>query len=103
MDATARAHRPIAYNPDTRMMLERQGFVEIQEQVLKVPLNPWSSDPHLKDVGRWYNLGLTQGLQALTMAPLTRMNEWKASDVDAFIAEVRRDVCSKKYHSYCNM
>jgi hypothetical protein len=62
LDATARAYRPIAYNTETRAMLERTGFVEIQEQIIKVPLNPWPSDPHLKDIGRWYNLGLTQGL-----------------------------------------
>jgi hypothetical protein len=31
-------------------MLERTGFVEIQEQVIKVPLNPWPTDPHLKDI-----------------------------------------------------
>jgi hypothetical protein len=84
-------------------MLERQGFVEIQEQVIKVPLNPWPADPHLQDIGRWYNLGLTQGLEALTLGPLTRMSNWKKVDIDRLIAEVRREICSKKIHAYSNM
>jgi hypothetical protein len=84
-------------------MLESQGFVEIQEQVIKVPLNPWPSDPHLKDIGRWYNLGLTQGLEALTLGPLTRVNQWSKADVDKLISEAKREICSKKYHAYCNM
>jgi hypothetical protein len=84
-------------------MLERQGFVEIQEQVIKVPLNPWPADPHLKDIGRWYNLGLTQGLEALSLGPFTRVNLWTKADVDRLIAEVKKDVCSKRFHVYCNM
>lgn len=103
MDATARAYRPMAYNADTRLMLERQGFVEIQEQVIKVPLNPWPADPHLKDIGRWYNLGLTQGLEAMTLAPLTRMSGWNKADVERLCSEVKREICSKKFHAYCNV
>ena len=103
LDATARAYRPIAYNTETRAMLERTGFVEIQEQIIKVPLNPWPNDPHLKDIGRWYNLGLTQGLEAFTLGPLTRMSNWTKEEVDRLVAETKRDICSKQYHTYCNM
>ena len=84
-------------------MLERTGFVEIQEQIIKVPLNPWPADPHLKDIGRWYNLGLTQGLEALTLAPMIRMTHWNRGDVDRLVSEVKREVCSKRFHAYCNM
>ena len=66
LEATATAYRPMAYNTETRSMLESSGFVDIQEQIIQVPLNPWPKDPHAKDIGRWYNLGLTQGLEALS-------------------------------------
>lgn len=103
MEATARALRPLAYNTQTRAMLEHAGFVEISEQVIKVPLNPWPADPHLKEVGAWYNLGLTQGLEALSLGPLTRVNHWSKADVESLVSSAKRDICSKKYHSYCNM
>lgn len=103
MDATARAQRPLAYNTQTRAMLEQAGFVDIDSQVIKVPLNPWHPDAHMKDVGRWYNLGLTRGLDALSLAPLTRVNQWTIEDVLRLTASAKRDICSKKYHAYCNM
>lgn len=103
LDATARFGRPLAYNTETRSMLEREGFIEIQEQIIKVPLNPWPSDPHLKDVGRWYNLGLTQGLEALTVGPLSRMSNWKLPAIDKLVADVKREICSKRHHVYCEM
>lgn len=84
-------------------MLERAGFVEISEQIIRVPLNPWPAEPYLKDVGRWYNLGLTQGLEGLTVGPLTRMSNWDKNRLDNILQETKRDICSKKIHAYCNM
>jgi hypothetical protein len=103
LQVTQEASRPLAYNNDTKAMLERHGFVEIQEQVIKVPLNPWPADPHMKDIGRWYNLGLTQGLEALTLAPMMRIAEWPRADVDKLIMEAKREICTKRIHAYNNM
>jgi hypothetical protein len=103
LDATGRNHRPLAYNEETRSMLDAQGFVEVQEQIFKVPLNPWPADAHLKDVGRWYNLGLTQGLEALTMGPLSKMSNWSIERIDKLVADVKREICSKRHHVYCYM
>ncbi|TVY23017.1 Secondary metabolism regulator LAE1 [Lachnellula hyalina] len=102
-EATELAYRPMAYNTQTRAMLESVGFVDISEEVIKIPLNPWPTDPHLKDIGRWYNLGLTQGLEALSLAPLMRVKNWKRSEVDQIVQEVKMEVCSKRIHAYCNM
>ncbi|TVY71330.1 Secondary metabolism regulator [Lachnellula suecica] len=103
LEATATTYRPLAYNTDTRFILERQGFVDIQEEIIKVPMNPWETDPHLKNIGRWYNLGLTQGLDALSIAPLMRIKGWKKPEVDRIVQDVKREVCSKRIHAYCNM
>jgi hypothetical protein len=103
IDATARACRPIAYNTETGATLKMTGFVEIQEQIFKVPLNPWPNDLHLKDIGKWYNLGLTQGLEAFTLGPMTRVMNWTKGDVDRLVVEAKKDICSQKYHTFCNM
>ncbi len=102
-DATDRAYKPLAYNADTRQTLQHLGFVDISEQVIRVPMNPWPTDPHQKDIGRWYNLGFVQGLEAFTLGPLSRMLEWNKESVDRLIAEVKREVCSKRYHVYCHL
>jgi hypothetical protein len=102
-DASDRAYKPLAYNVHTKAMLEGQGFVDISEEVIRVPLNPWPSDPHQREIGRWYNLGLVQGLEGLSIGPLTRMLGWSSADVHGLIAEAKKDICSKKNHVYCYM
>ncbi|KAI9835358.1 MAG: hypothetical protein M1837_003805 [Sclerophora amabilis] len=102
-EATQRVNKPLAYNHWTRAMLERAGFVDIQEEIIQAPLNSWPADPHLRDVGRWYNLGTTEGLEAYSLAPFTRVFKWPLSEVHRIIKDVKRDMNSKRIHAYNNM
>ncbi|KAI9689841.1 MAG: Secondary metabolism regulator lae1 [Bathelium mastoideum] len=102
-DATARASRPIAYQHNTRQMLQAAGFIDINETVIRAPYNSWPADPHQKDIGRWYNLGLTEGLEALSLAPFTRVFRWPVNAVQRIVEDARRQIVSKKQHGYNNM
>ncbi|KAE9989705.1 hypothetical protein EG327_002386 [Venturia inaequalis] len=103
-DATSRFHKPIEYQHTTRQQLESAGFIDVQEQVIRAPLNSWPSDPHQKSIGRWYNLGLTDGLEALSLGPFTRVNRWNADDhVRPLVKEVKKEIASQKIHAYNNI
>lgn len=102
-DATARASRSIKYQQDTKSLLETQGFVDVRTQVIKLPLNPWPADPHLKEIGRWYNLGLIEGLEAATLGPLTRVYRWSPETVRKIVRDVKAGICNKNCHIYNNM
>lgn len=103
IDATQRASRPIEYQHNTRQMLETAGFTDIQEQVIRAPYNPWPKDAQQKDIGRWYCVGLAEGLEALSLAPLTRVYQWPASNVRRLIQDVKACVTTRKCHGYNNM
>ncbi|KAF2493853.1 S-adenosyl-L-methionine-dependent methyltransferase [Lophium mytilinum] len=103
-DATSRASRPIAYQQNTRQMLQAAGFIDIQEQIIRAPYNSWPNDPHQKDIGRWYNLGITEGLEAMSIAPFIRVNHWDLNQhVRPLCEAVKSQICNKKIHAYNNM
>lgn len=103
-DATDRASRPIAYNHTTRRMLEMAGFIDIQETIIRAPYNSWPADPHQKEIGRWYNLGICEGLEALSLGPLTRIYRWDAAQhVKPLVDSAIRQIRAKKIHAYNNM
>ena len=102
-DATARASRSIKYQQDTKQVLEAHGFVDVRTQVIKLPLNPWPADPHLKEIGRWYNLGLIEGLEAVTLGPLTRVYRWSPETVRKIVRDVKAGICNKRFHIYNNL
>lgn len=102
-DATQRASRPIAYQHGTRQLLQAQGFVDIEETIIRLPLNSWPADAPSKEIGRWYNLGMVEGLEALSLGPFTRVYRWPADDVRRLVQEVKSQMCSKKIHAYNNL
>ncbi len=49
------------------------GFKNVVEQRYKMPVGPWSSDPKLKEIGRWHLLECFQGIEGWSVALLTRV------------------------------
>lgn len=84
-------------------MLERSGFVDIQEQVLRAPLNTWPKDAHQKAVGRRYCACLLEWLEALSLQPLSKTYSWRKEDISALLRQVGKAMLNKKIHAYNNM
>jgi SAM-dependent methyltransferase len=53
--------------------MERQGFVDVVEKRMKWPMNGWSSDPKMKDIGRWNALRVHQGIEGFALRLLTNI------------------------------
>ncbi|KAI0895760.1 methyltransferase LaeA [Annulohypoxylon nitens] len=101
--AMERARRPITANPHTVALLERLGFVDVKQVSKRVPFNSWPPDETEREMGKWFNLGITQGLYALSIAPLTRMNGYDPEQVQNLVNKVQREICSRAIRSYCTM
>jgi len=103
-DATKRINRPIAFPHNTKEMLHQAGFIEINEQIIRAPLNGWSTDPHQKRIGRWYNIGLSEGIQALSLAPFFRVFQWDPiQHINPLCNEVKSEMSKTKIHVYNNI
>ncbi|RYP17429.1 hypothetical protein DL767_010028 [Monosporascus sp. MG133] len=102
-EAFDRAGTPLSMDPKTQALLEDVGFVDVKQETKRVPCNAWPDDEHEKDMGRWFNLALTQGLQAMSYGPLTRKLHYNKDQVDALVAEVRREICDRNLRAYCTM
>ena len=108
--ATFLAHRPIAYNHATREMLASQGFIDIQEKTILIPLSTWPAvHTRQRDLANWYQMVLCkkdgfEGLEAYSLGPLTRPPcNWPKADVVGRCAQVDREIRNRKYHMYNNM
>ncbi|KAI1137223.1 methyltransferase LaeA [Hypoxylon sp. FL0543] len=102
-EAMERAKRPITANPHTVGLLQRLGYVDVEQVTKRIPFNTWPPDNAEKEIGRWFNLGFTQGLEAMTIAPLTRMNGYAPEQVADLTTKVRKEACSRAMRTYCTM
>lgn len=96
--------RPMRVHPGkTRRELELAGFQDISETVIKAYCNPWPEEPHEKEVGKWFNLGLSQGLTALSYVAMVEKLRMPKKDVESLCDSANREICTLSYHAYCRM
>ena len=43
---------------------------------------------------------MSEGLEGMTMALLTRVHKWKAEEVQVLLGQVRKDLKDRSIHSY---
>ena len=54
-------------------LMHEAGFVNVVEKRYELPVGPWSSDPRMKEIGRWNLLNWEEGMEGWAMAVYTRV------------------------------
>ena len=54
-------------------LVREAGFEDVVEKRFKWPVGPWSTDPKLKEIGRWNLLNWEEGMEGWVMAAYTRV------------------------------
>lgn len=58
---------------EAKARLEKAGFVDVTEVPFKWPMNGWPSDRKMKDIGRWNQLRLHEGVESFMLRLLTQV------------------------------
>ncbi|KAK2746529.1 methyltransferase domain-containing protein [Colletotrichum kahawae] len=93
--------RPFVHVPSLVPMLKEAGFVDVKIVPFKWPIGPWAKDPHYKELGEWAYANALEGLEAWTIAALTRALNWSYAEVQILLSEVRKDMKDRSIHHYC--
>ncbi|KAL4781524.1 S-adenosyl-L-methionine-dependent methyltransferase [Aspergillus varians] len=67
------------------------GFVNVREDVIKVPIGPWPKDPSLKTLGQWMQVHAVESVEPLTLALFTRVLGWSEFECRVLIAKVQKE------------
>ncbi|KAK2827791.1 hypothetical protein FQN49_007339 [Arthroderma sp. PD_2] len=101
--STSRLARPVFVAQQISSWMRDAGYVDIQERVTKVPLNPWPKDPHLKRLGAWSERNWLDGIAAFSYAPFgPRGLGWTQDEIEVFLVDVRKSIQDRKVHVYQN-
>ena len=57
----------------TKENIIKAGFVDVIEHKYKVPVGTWSSDPKMKELGRWNALYYHQGIEGMCLFLLNKV------------------------------
>jgi len=83
--------------------MQEAGFVEIVERHFYWPLNSWPRGKREKQISLWAQQNLLDGVQAMSMALLTRGLGWSKERAELLLVETRKDIKSRDIHSYIDV
>ena len=103
--ATEKANRSIQFRGhETTQTLLRQGFVEVVEKTIQLPLNGWHPDRHMKSVGTDYTAWMGyDDLVGMCLQPFTHIQGMSPEKAKNYAREASLDILRPKYHAYNNL
>ncbi len=113
-EACDRINRPITIGADLEQIVQDTGFVNVKQQVFKLPLGTWPRERKMvccslsrlliwltilqKDIGALNMYQMLDGLEAFTTATFTGILGWTIEEVQAFLSRVRKDAKDRSVH-----
>ncbi|KAJ9317649.1 hypothetical protein DTO271D3_2115 [Paecilomyces variotii] len=99
-DASERVGKNFNEAPSQRQRLIDAGFVDVRDDIYKVPLGLWPKDIQLKEIGQYNLLCMLEAVEPYTLAVATRVMNMPAEEVQHLIAGVKAEFQSRKHHLY---
>jgi hypothetical protein len=84
-------------------ILEEIGFVDVVEKRTQFPIGTWAAGKKMKTLGAWMRHDMLTGLQAMSMAIMTRGLGMTPEEVDAHLVNVKAEIESNRLHAYYAM
>lgn len=99
-EGMAQFGKPMDHAPQWKGMLEEAGFDDVQEEVFKIPIGSWPKDPKLKEIGGVQYYQELQAVDSYTPAVFSRVLGWSDTEIDVFIAKVKKELKDPSIHLY---
>jgi hypothetical protein len=81
--------------------MKEVGFVDVEQQLFKVPTNGWPTDEHMKTVGKWSERNWLEALSGWSYKPFLALG-WSKAEIEVFLVDVRKSIQDKSIHAYMN-
>ena len=99
-ESSERYGKPVPKYWQFKAWFEEAGFVDIKEQLFKIPGNTWPKNRQLKEVGKYQLINYTEGCEGLCIGLFTRVLGWQPSEVQVLLARLRVELRDRSIHAY---
>ncbi|GAB1214390.1 hypothetical protein ATERTT37_003552 [Aspergillus terreus] len=80
--------------------IEKAGFVNVHEDIYKLPQSPWPKNPKLKELGKYHQVNMFEAVGPYTYALFSRVLGWQREEIEVLTAAMRNDLRDLSKHLY---
>jgi hypothetical protein len=88
-EAMSKANLDLNAITKTREELLSAGFINVREEVLRMPIGDWMQDPELKEIGRLFELVVKSAIPDIAMRAIEEGLHWSSREVTILGARAR--------------
>ncbi|KAJ4181538.1 hypothetical protein NW767_014125 [Fusarium falciforme] len=100
LEGSAKFGKPLEIAVDWKGKMEKAGFVDVQQEVRKMPIGAWPKDPKLKEMGRYQGVQQIQAVESYTPRLFSTVLGWTEEEIQVYVAKVRKDLKNPSIHLY---
>lgn len=101
-EASKKFGKELATANGLRKQMADAGFIDVHEEIYKVPIGPWAKGRRNKELGIYYRAQFVDAVEPFTMALFTRVLGYTAEEALIIVARVKGDLLNPKLHMYVN-
>jgi hypothetical protein len=76
------------------------GFINVKEDVLKLPIGIWPKNKTLKLAGLYWRTAILDGLMSVAKRPIGKGLGWSTQEIELLLVDVRKCLMDSSIHSY---
>lgn len=81
-EAANNANRPLQFANKLKRWYTDVGFVDVHEKIIKIPINSWPRNKHMKTLGKYWAENILAGLQGFSLALFSRVFGWSKTEIE---------------------
>jgi metalloendopeptidase OMA1, mitochondrial len=99
-EAFMKLRRPLRIANKLKRWYQEAGFVDVHEEVFKLPINSWPRDPLWKLIGRCWCRQLLDGLSGMSLKIFSQAYGWSQAQTETYLVSVRQAIQNTSTHAY---
>lgn len=121
VEGSAKFGKSLEIALDWKEKMEKAGFVDVRQEILKVgrqpnvniwslltrggkvPIGAWPKDPTMKEMGKFMAIQQIQAVESYTPRLFSTILGWTEEEIQVYIAKVRKDLKDPSIHLYLSI
>ncbi|PTD08172.1 putative methyltransferase tdiE [Fusarium culmorum] len=100
IEACAKFGKPVDCADKWGARLKRAGFVDVHEEIRKLPIGAWPKDSKLKELGRYQAIQELKVIDSYTPKLFQHALGWKEQEIQVLMAQVKKELRNPSVHLY---
>jgi hypothetical protein len=86
-----------------KQYMEDAGFVDVQEEIYKVPIGIWANARKFKELGRYWLALFLVSVEPYSLALFTKELGYTVDETKILVAQVKRELVNPKLRLYVHL